>query len=54
MAPTLTITQQGYSHISRAIIRTNSIYNVLDGNMFGILLGRYEKDVVIIEEVYFP
>jgi hypothetical protein len=54
MPPTLTISPQSYSHVSKIIIKTNSIYKVLDENVFGILLGHYENDVVYIEDVYFP
>lgn len=54
MAPTLTIAPQKYTHVSKVVIRTTSIYRIVDAKMFGILLGRVKEDVVTIEDVYFP
>jgi hypothetical protein len=54
MAPTLTVGTQKYAHVSRVIIKTTSIYRIMDAKVFGILLGRVKDDVVIVEDVYFP
>lgn len=54
MAPTLTIASQKYTHVSKVVIRTTSIYRIVDAKMFGILLGRVKDDIVTIEDIYFP
>lgn len=54
MAPTLTVGTQKYAHVFRVVIKTTSIYRIMDARVFGILLGRVIDDVVIIEDVYFP
>jgi hypothetical protein len=54
MAPTLTVGPQKYAHVSKVIIKTTNIYRILESQLFGILLGRIQDDVVIVEDVYFP
>jgi hypothetical protein len=39
MAPTLTIGKQIYTHVDKVIIKTTSVYKIIDANLFGILLG---------------
>jgi hypothetical protein len=54
MAPTLTVAPQKYTHVSKVIIETTSIYRIVDANIFGILLGTVKEDIVTIWDVYFP
>ena len=54
MAPTVTLSKQPYCHVKKVIIRTQSIYRIVDANMFGILLGSVKDDIVYVDDVYFP
>ena len=54
MAPTLTVQKQKYSHVRRVVVRTTAVYRVAESGLFGVLLGRVEDDLVIVEDVYFP
>lgn len=54
MAPTLTVAPQKYTHVSKVIIKTTSIYRIVDAKIFGILLGTTQEDVVTVWDVYFP
>ena len=54
MAPTLTVAPQKYTHVSKVIIKTTSIYRIVESKIFGILLGTTKDDEVTVWDVYFP
>lgn len=49
MAPTLTLSKQLYTHVKRVIIKTLSVYKILDAGLFGILLGTEKDGIVVVE-----
>jgi hypothetical protein len=54
MAPVLTVGKQKYSHVSKVIIQTTSIYRIIDSNLYAVLLGYTKEDIVYVQDLFFP
>ena len=49
MAPTITVGKQSYTHVQKVVIKTLSVYKIIDAGLFGILLGSEKDGVVLVE-----